>query len=854
MGNESEATGSRADHTATRFISRMNHHLELERATIAALERGDHRRAFALADRRCRISPPATARAHLLRAEALHHLGLADAAAGAVTKAWELEPENLAAARRMMAWTAGREQLEAAKTVARIDNDPGTIRVALRHLQAAGQVACARTELLDSEIWGWATWPTASTLQITLTSPDQIRRFTLTGTSHHPLATAERQAADFRLERPDAAGPLHLQITVDDQPIHQLYIAEGRPEAPRSAPNPGSGGEARSGQLTVIVPVYRDLDATTACLSSAISAIEATPDSRLLIVDDESPEPAIKDLLHRLQSRPNVIVLTNERNLGFVGAVNRGLDASPAGDVVLLNADTLVPQQAFNRLRAAVRSVPRIGTATPLSNNGEFTSFPLPNTSNPLPSLDQVEELDRRAATANAGSLVDIPNGIGFCLYLTRACLDAVGRLSDDFQRGYLEDVDLCLRAAEAGFRNVCVPSVFVGHEGSRSFLDEKRALVMRNLRVLEQRYPRYSTECAAFVLADPLRKHRAALEREIIMSQDGEGWHIVLSGCGALSATATKRSSAACDRALQSLNAQIDGDGRQIFAALRNPLGGVPQSLRFALTTDADVAAFGQFLIEHSSGEIEIVGTRRIPPRLLSFIRDRLPYQIAIADTSLGDGASHRSGLRPSWINLVEGAHRILTFDPRGSRFVDEVLHINAEPDGPPSGRTPTDRPSPAEREVLGVVALRASAQEIRFIRGLAHQLGRKLPTARLVILGTTLDDLSLINEDNVVVTGGAITPGEIDGLIEAYGITSILLDTGDPLFGHPLIVALEATGLPVAATDWLAAPDRDGRDLVIPSGLAAPEAASRIVDWLRPVSAEFRIPPEQLRDEVAC
>jgi GT2 family glycosyltransferase len=47
----------------------------------------------------------------------------------------------------------------------------------------------------------------------------------------------------------------------------------------------------------------------------------------------------------------------------------------------------------------------------------------------------------------NTGLAVDVPNGIGFCLYVTRRCLDEVGLLSEAFQRGYLEDVDFCLRA-----------------------------------------------------------------------------------------------------------------------------------------------------------------------------------------------------------------------------------------------------------------------------------------------------------------------------------------------------------------------------------------------------------------------
>ena len=81
---------------------------------------------------------------------------------------------------------------------------------------------------------------------------------------------------------------------------------------------------------------------------------------------------------------------------------------------------------------------------TPLSNNGEETSFPVANKLNPLGSIDEVLAIDAIAAAVNAGRVVDIPNGTGFCLYVTRECLDAVGSLSEDFYRGYVEDVDFC--------------------------------------------------------------------------------------------------------------------------------------------------------------------------------------------------------------------------------------------------------------------------------------------------------------------------------------------------------------------------------------------------------------------------
>ena len=125
--------------------------------------------------------------------------------------------------------------------------------------------------------------------------------------------------------------------------------------------------------------------------------------------------------------------------------------------------------------------------------------------------------MDDAARVANGGGAIVLPTGIGFCLYIRRACIDAVGPLSDLYTRGYYEDVEFCLRARETGFRNVCATGVFVGHAGARSFLGEKRSLVVRNLVVLEARFPEHRLECAAFLKADPLAPALAQGSRSVL-------------------------------------------------------------------------------------------------------------------------------------------------------------------------------------------------------------------------------------------------------------------------------------------------------------------------------------------------
>ncbi|WP_342710582.1 glycosyltransferase [Bradyrhizobium sp. B124] len=825
-----------ADARRIAFTSRTLHHVDLERAAVRALEARDFRRAFALADRRCRILPHPGARAHLLRAEALFRLDLKEAAVASVAKALELEPDDLAAARRMMAWGDGVAQIEAARSVARRDDDPDSVRSALLLLEQNGQDSCARIDFLDEEVKGWVTWRGADDPHLSLAQADQSSTVQLPADPRHRFALNGRRAASFRLMRPASAASQRLEIAQAGRVIASIQLPANRAPDRRAPPQrPLRAGSAETPPLTIIIPVYRDLAATRACIESALTAVACTPGATIVAVDDASPEPDIKRLLGELASEQRIRLLTNAHNLGFVGAVNRALAETDSGDVVLLNSDTTVPKYALQRLRSAVQSTPGVGTATPLSNNGEYTSFPVPNRSNPLPSPDELELLDALAGTANSGIAIDIPNGIGFCLYITRECLDAVHALSDDFYRGYLEDVDFCLRAAEAGFRNVCIPSVFVGHEGSRSFLGEKRSLVLRNLRVLEHRYRRYATECAAFLLADPLRDCRAALELKLLANeQHATSPHVILCGSAVGREIAIRRCRQLAANNKRGLIVHFRAEGRRELAAIFAPDGGAPQSITLDVATTEGREALLRFLTDLQIRSLEIAEPNRIPGACLVQLTQHFAYELLITDTRLAARAAIGSGLHPDWIGLVEGARGVIAIGEEGAAFAVSVLGLQVvRPSDPPA--RPVRHPAVDGPARLGLLALHGSAAEFRFVRALSDQMADANADAEIIVLGTTLDDLKLMQRTNVMVTGEIAVDG-VATLIEGHGITKLVLDMGEPAFGHPLVDALLATGLPAAATEWLPTPPGRNRktDLKLRPDLDADDAIAAVLDWV--------------------
>jgi GT2 family glycosyltransferase/glycosyltransferase involved in cell wall biosynthesis len=267
--------------------------------------------------------------------------------------------------------------------------------------------------------------------------------------------------------------------------------------------------------INVVVPVYAGLEETQVCLRSVLRTLPQ--DAVLTIVHDAGPEPGMPACLREFERDARVAVLWNTANLGFPGAANRGMRAYPDRDVVLLNADTEVFDGWVERLSAAAYSQERIATVTPLGEAASIVTYP--GHGAPACTSADARRIDDIARHVNAGGIVEVPVGVGFCLYVRRACLEEVGEFDEaSFDKGYGEENDLCLRAAGRGWRHVAAANVFVRHAGGRSFGRARAALTTRNQRVIAQRYPGYDDLIGRFIAADPLRRARRALDIERLL------------------------------------------------------------------------------------------------------------------------------------------------------------------------------------------------------------------------------------------------------------------------------------------------------------------------------------------------
>lgn len=266
--------------------------------------------------------------------------------------------------------------------------------------------------------------------------------------------------------------------------------------------------------VDVIVPVYRGLDDTRNCIESVLASPCRTH-WQLVVINDASPELEVTAWLReKAAQEPRITLLENEENLGFVGTVNRGMALNTAHDVLLLNSDTVVANDWLDRIRQAAYGDARIASVTPFSNNATICSYPRFCEGNDLPPGMDTAAIDALCARTNPGQVVDVPTGVGFCMYIRRDSLNAVGLFdTEHFGKGYGEENDFCQRAAAAGWRNLHLLDTFVLHTGGVSFGESKSPRERAAMETLRRLHPRYEADVMAFVQADPARTARLALD-----------------------------------------------------------------------------------------------------------------------------------------------------------------------------------------------------------------------------------------------------------------------------------------------------------------------------------------------------
>lgn len=224
-----------------------------------------------------------------------------------------------------------------------------------------------------------------------------------------------------------------------------------------------------SGQLDVCIVSWESRELLRTCLRSVEGQAEV---ASIAVVDNASAD-GTPDMVR--EQFPSVQLIANEENRGFAAGNNQAIRATRAPFVLLLNPDTEVLPGALAALLRVFEEDRRAGAAAAQlvlpdgSVQASCRSFP-----EPAPLLYDALGLARlfpgsevvgryRMTYWDHQTRREVEQPMASALALRRAALDEIGLFDEDFPL-YFNDVDLCYRLREGGWRIIFDPAAKVRH------------------------------------------------------------------------------------------------------------------------------------------------------------------------------------------------------------------------------------------------------------------------------------------------------------------------------------------------------------------------------------------------------
>lgn len=216
-------------------------------------------------------------------------------------------------------------------------------------------------------------------------------------------------------------------------------------------------------------------------LAKTLAAIYQYPatidDFEVIVIDNDSSDDSAEMVRNDF---PEVKLVSNQKNVGFGSANNQGLEIAQGDYILFLNPDTEVQQNALDLYIDKFRKDPQLGAMGVKLLNSDGSLQP---SCKRFPDLDTIiyngfmlDILFAKSKTFGAYEMswfdhqkeLEVDQPMGAALGVRKSVLDQVGGFDQNYFM-YFEEVDLCYRIKQAGFKIVYYPQASIIHHGGRS-------------------------------------------------------------------------------------------------------------------------------------------------------------------------------------------------------------------------------------------------------------------------------------------------------------------------------------------------------------------------------------------------
>lgn len=372
----------------------------------------------------------------------------------------------------------------AAAPPARLEPDPEAL-VAAAFAANPGWLACYGDGVREGRYLARPGWDPDLALRCAYAGAAVFFRY---GARPDPLAAHARLLQLHRSEGPGVVGHIPLALAAEAGPVepaalagvvagHLAAVGETAEVCPRvdglgldlvrrPAPWPG---------VTLIIPTRDRAELLDGCLGSVFDRTDY-PALDVVVVDNGSRDPAALESLARWAGRPEVRVLRRDEPFNFARLCNAAAEAARGQVLVLLNDDVLAIEPGWLRALVGEAVRPEVGAVGALLlypdrtvQHAGIALGPHGHAGHPWRGLPAETCPEPRVRLAGGRSAVT-----GACLAVRADAWRAVGGMDETFAVTF-NDVDLCLRLAQRGWRTLYQPAARLIHLESQTRTPDHR-------------------------------------------------------------------------------------------------------------------------------------------------------------------------------------------------------------------------------------------------------------------------------------------------------------------------------------------------------------------------------------------
>ena len=221
----------------------------------------------------------------------------------------------------------------------------------------------------------------------------------------------------------------------------------------------------QNNKVAIIIVNWKQYELTKSCLSTLKSS--KFNDFQIILIDNESNQKDLNDLKNQFDQ---VKTFTSEKNLGFTGANNIGINYAIKNQfeyVMLLNNDTEIDKNFINPLLEAFQKYNKLGAVQPVIMNF-YQNKKVWNAGGNLNKFFGYTSVIKKPKYINRK--IDWISGC--CILIKTVVIKKVGLLDENFF-AYYEDVDWSIRIKKAGYDLAVVKSSLIYHHGSKASKNE---------------------------------------------------------------------------------------------------------------------------------------------------------------------------------------------------------------------------------------------------------------------------------------------------------------------------------------------------------------------------------------------